>query len=244
MPNGVQLGDDSAQQARALVGRLLAGVESQERPYVPERLEIPIADVELAVERFATQRDILASEKLGFPCIGVPDGRNIPVDVGLWGPAWYPLDPGFGLGAAERSPFRLFLENYLNSVINIQLRPQDVEVEPPFWGLVEPSKATEFFRDRLETFLAVRFSARQSDISTSPGLQIRVDTRSHGLRVHFSPAYFFNPANVLGSPTSPVIGWLQPGRYILGACAPGLAAVFDLYAEYNLPPTKNVALAQ
>jgi hypothetical protein len=77
----------------------------------------------------------------------------------------------------------------------------------------------------------------------SPGLPFRVETRSSGLRIHWSPAYFFEPDNVFTFGLStPVDGWLAPGRYIFGAVGPGLPLVWEFDATYDLPQSRVATL--
>jgi hypothetical protein len=45
------------------------------------------------------------------------------------------------------------------------------------------------------------------------GLQVQVSCITPGLRIHISSAYFINWV-YFGSPTTPVIGYTLPGRYI------------------------------
>jgi hypothetical protein len=241
MPDNSPLRDDDVKQARALTERLLAGVESQERRYLSQRLEIPTHDVEVDVERFAAQLRFAKSDGLGIPCLEMKNGDPVPIDIWslVWG--WFPFS--LEVLRAREFTYRNFIDDYFRLAMTGQPDPERRVGRVPFL-LVEPSKALSFLRTRLETFLAVRFSARKSNISKSPGLQFRVDTKSSGLRVHFSRACFFNPTSVLGSPTTPVIGWLPPGRYVFGACVPGQPPVFDLNAEYDIPPNTKASLAQ
>jgi hypothetical protein len=63
------------------------------------------------------------------------------------------------------------------------------------------------------------------------------------MRIHWSPAYFFEKEHVFGFGLStPVEGWLQPGRYIFGAIGPGRDLDFEFEAEYDLPDAREASL--
>lgn len=72
-------------------------------------------------------------------------------------------------------------------------------------------------------------------------MQIRVHTQTAGLRVHYTPSYFFTPNQVLGAPTTPVDGWVQPGRYKFGAMGKGFPLKFDP-ADFDIPPQTEAHL--
>jgi hypothetical protein len=69
-------------------------------------------------------------------------------------------------------------------------------------------------------------------------------TSTHGLRVHYSPAYFINPNLVFGSRTSPVNGTIQPGRYIFGVAGPGISGVKFSPAEFDIPDATQADLLE
>jgi hypothetical protein len=200
-------------------------VEQEQIGYESVKTDIYTADVEGDVVNFAFQ--ISWANRFGspVPCLPVADGDPIPVSILPEYPAWrqrreWIIDFFYRYG-----PPSFFSRQY-----NVEFSYQSTK------------QATEFFRGRLIRFLTARFSARQSDISTSPGLQFTVETLTSGLRVHYSPAYFFEPQHVLNSPTSPVTGWIQPGRYIFGAGPLGKEPDFDFTAEYDIPPHTSAKL--
>jgi hypothetical protein len=106
----------------------------------------------------------------------------------------------------------------------------------------DPRKALEFLRERLLIFLTNRFAARRSDVSTTPGLPFRVVTRTPGLRVHYSPAYFFNAWGIFGAPTPTVHGWIQPGRYRFGVMGAGWAEPSFDRADFDVPGLSEAQL--
>jgi hypothetical protein len=217
---------DHVRDAKALTDRLLTNIGGK-RDYSSQSLEIYAADVEAAVDRFDSQTKFCNEAKVGFPCISL--STPMPVD-------WSNLFAFFGqdiwLKSQARQNYAWFDQggsslSLLNNLGGIKH--------------VSSADAVSYFRERLVAFLTVRFSARQSNISTNPGLKFRVMTQGIGLRVHWSPAYFFNPHNVFGSPTSPVDAWIQPGKYIFGAVSPTFSLKFDV-AEFDVPPLTEATL--
>jgi hypothetical protein len=218
--------------ARALTESLLKNVGDADRIYESRRLEIYAADVEAAVERFHALVAAHREFSLGFPCIVAP--TPAPIDwIGV-ASLFYPKPYFRG--------FPFFPDYYraLYYTLPDLFRPMLNESN---LGYMESSveEAVSMFSDALIVFLTTRFSARQSNISTSPGLRFRVITQRQGLRVHWTPSYFFNPANVFGSPTSPIDGWIQPGTYKFGAVGPGFLLKFDP-ANFHIPPLNEAQL--
>jgi len=217
---------DHVGDAKALADRLLKNIDGK-RDYVSQSLDIYTADVEAAVDRFDAQTKFCNQFKIGFPCILLSE--PIPVD-------WSNLFAFFGLDILSKlkPPQKYDWFNQVGSSLALVGN----------WGTVthiSSADAISYFRTGLVRFLTVRFSARQSNISTNPGLQFRVITQGIGLRVHWSPAYFFNPQNVFGSPTSPVDAWIQPGKYMFGAVGPNLSLQFDP-AMFDIPPLTQATL--
>jgi hypothetical protein len=217
---------DHAGDAKALTDRLLKNIGGN-RNYVAESLDIYTADVEAAVDRFDAQTKFCNEHKIGFPCVSFP--IPIPVD-------WSNLFALFGhnIWPNLKAPQKYEWFNQIGSSSSLFNNLGGVKH-------AGTADATSYFRQRLTAFLATRFSARQSNIATNPGLKFRVNTQGIGLRVHWSPAYFFNPHNVFGSPTSPVDAWIQPGKYIFGAVGSAFPLQFDP-AEFDVPPLTEATL--
>lgn len=221
--------------AADLTDSLLACIGSDKRDYRPQRHEIPTADVEAAVDRLHEQMLLLHSMLLPFPILITSGEPPIPLDLGFE-PYWRDEFVKPSLIRNLLGKPKSLLRGLLASVQRFYAE-QDIGCI-----LVPPADAVPCVRSHLENFLTVRFQARQSDISDRPGLIFSVTTHTQGLRVHYSPAYFFNSRTVLGSPTSPAVGWIQPGRYVFGAAAPGKPPVFDLKAHYDVPPATSATL--
>lgn len=222
--------DDNARSARQLTEKLLDAIETRHPVLADgndEPLDIPIADIVMTVERFTQQYWLL--NEIGAPFWCLTAGKDTPI----------PLDLGWTVSPRASTQSRDLWRRLADSTV----RELSGLVARSSLGEFDPVEARLFLGARLQSFLNTRFSARESDISKRPGIEVRVDTRSRGLRVHVSPAYFFNSTTVFGTPTTPVIGWLQPGRYVFGASKPGKPADFDRYGEYNVPGTPRVALS-
>jgi hypothetical protein len=97
---------------------------------------------------------------------------------------------------------------------------------------------------RLAPFLAARIATgKDPGLPPQTGFPFRVETPGRSrLRIHYSPAYFFDPTNIFGDKLStPVDGILLPGRYVFGAMAPEGPLKWDLSAEYRVPGSPEVA---
>ena len=98
---------------------------------------------------------------------------------------------------------------------------------------LDAETAEKYFSEGLERFLAVRFDARESNISARPGHLFTVRTDSPHLTIHISPAYAIDPNLGFGDQLSPeVTQYVQPGRWIFGA--PEL----DTTNMIDVPPRK------
>lgn len=73
------------------------------------------------------------------------------------------------------------------------------------------------------------------------GLQVIVNCRTPGLRIHISPAYFVN-WTYFGSPTTPVISYVYPGRYIFAGDGPMLPVFTEDAGIFSIPPTYHPTL--
>jgi|FLYL01.1.fsa_nt_gi hypothetical protein len=229
-----------AEQAKRLTERLLRIVENigqQEPEYSLEPQGIYIADVEAAVERFAWQLWACREFGYGFPCLELEEAEPVPVDIlGPYGPDTWRFWPPW-------------LERYWLETMHLLWeawrRGRRAKRPPHIFDFKisehSLSETKGFFASHLVSFLTSRFRAQQFSGSASPGLRLKVVTHRHGLRVHYSPAYFFNPWNVFGSPTSPVYGWIHPGRYMFGAMGPRFPLTFDP-ANFDIPPCTEARL--
>jgi hypothetical protein len=187
-------------------------------------------DVEADARRFGRQYRYFSLRDLAHPCLVPDDGDPIPLDAGsVVGPEWAP---------------RFELPRELGAEINRHIAEMGADLAERSqvrFAELHPDEARSSFGRRLARFLAARFvgSADPSPQAVA-GLPFTVHTNSNGLRVHYSPAYWWSPRS-FGSPTSPVARPMRPGRYVFGADGPHLALQFDA-TEYDLPPDTSARL--
>lgn len=229
--------DSNTEQATKLADQLLPAGSSESASDPPQPVDIFTADVEFDVARFNAQYEFYVSHGLPFPCLSSPTIYPIPIDISLGGgfPGLYPqLDyyyyrmygPGFPYDLAHELRNRFFEES-------------NVEV-----SMREPEETRGFLKSRIIQFLATRFNAPKQENTKSVALPFRVVTSSTGLRVHYSPAYFFNPSLVFGSPTSPVDDYIRPGRYIFGVAGSSLSKAKFSDAEFDIPDKTRADLME
>jgi len=230
--HGRTLVDDNRKLAERVARRFGRAVRQGGREafhaleFSSEELEIYLPDVQLAAEAFSLQCDVLKRTGPGFPCVEPKDEKNrapIPVSLGLE-----------SLLAEVRTPLQ---------IPGGRLQQELVWRETGHILLVEVPEAVNLFEGGLADFLMTRFAARQSNISAQPGLPFQVTTHSAQLRVYYSPIYWLERTHVLNYPTSPVKGYVQPGRYYFGAGPLGGMPQFDFAASYNVPPDAQAHLA-
>lgn len=205
------------------------------------------ADVEFDISRFKSMVADCIKDGAHFPCIYTGGEVPIPIDYN----SVYWVDP------AQRSaiPHNIYRPEYDHLLRNIFSEPEKVQVMP-----IDPLNVIEIFKYHLKRFLAVRIRGKESgpekDASTYPYgippqraalppinvVPFRVVTSTHGLRVHYSRAYFINQALVFGSRTSPVDGYLHPGRYIFGVAGPSIHGVKFSKAEFDVPELRQADL--
>lgn len=163
---------------------------------------VSLADVEVSVERFVRQDSVLHERDVRVPALLDTHGQPIPIDIGL------PRQID-GLAETDVDP-ELVIILVRTAATSTDDRAQRIE-------LVSTEQARESFTSRLIRFLGLRINDVEGSSEGSPGYVFKVYTNSHSLRIHYSPAYFINYNLAFGSPTTPVSGYLQPGRYTFGA---------------------------
>ena len=73
------------------------------------------------------------------------------------------------------------------------------------------------------------------------GLRVKVSCVTPGMRIHIAPAYFINWA-VFGSPSTPVVNFVIPGRYVFAGDAPQQRILQRDNGVFPIPPTDHVSL--
>ena len=228
--------DSNTEKATNLADQLLSAGNSENASAPPQPADIFTADVEFDVARFNIQYEFSMRHGIPFPCLSSPTIYPIPIDISLGGifPGLPQLDylyygvygPGFPYELAQDIRNRFFQDS------NMEVSMRD------------PAETRGFFKNRVIQFLATRFNAPKQEDAKSVALPFRVVTSSTGLRVHYSPAYFFNPSLVFGSPTSPVDDFIRPGRYIFGVAGPGISKAKFSDAEFDIPDKTQADLME
>lgn len=203
------------------------------------------------MDRFSAQFQFCSAYGLPFPCLEIHEEEPIPVDFSF-GSVLYSTDNA----SSNLYPHYQELDRLLYSklstgkVLFFTISGVDYTPSGIGYSFYPPEETKGFLKNRLIKFLLSRFQAKDQEGSppTSPpvnlGVPFQVITKYDGLRVHYSPAYFFNPSLVFGSPTSPVLGLIQPGRYLFGVAGRGLAEPWFSTAEVDIPPDDHMELVE
>jgi hypothetical protein len=228
-----------------------------EQRYSEQAEGVPINDVVTNVSEMAMEFAAARRWDGEIPCLELGDGELAPISLsGFLGAPFGPFyGPGDWLEWERRGPFpphRVWREIVRRSG-SWEERVQIADV----------GKAEDGIQRNLHGFLSYRFAgikkwaewirgaygpSRSSEPSGSKGspppavgagggLQVHVSCQTPGLRLHISPAYFISWVN-FGSPTTPVAGYVLPGRYIFAGDGPMLPkrkrdlGVFCIPADY------------
>jgi len=216
--------------ARSLTRKLMSADRAEAVRYTEDERQIYLTDVRSDVLKFRNAKYVLYGDSMRFPCL---------VAQGLPGPI--PIFLGFenSLFAMIRRGSPNWLRHWTYEVSSNVLeflaaeRPltlvPDTRIE-----LLDVETTEKYFSEGLEHFLAVRFDARQSDISAEPGHFFTVYTKSRDLTIHISPAYAIDPYLSFGDQLSPEVSqYVQPGRWIFGAPELNVTDMIDI------PPRKS-----
>lgn len=217
----------------------------------------PIADVSADVDRFRSQFQWFAQAEAPMPCLVREDEPPIPIDLDSF-------DPGTELGWESRTQAVSPSDFMGNARRVIQ---QLAERSHMGYEEYAPDAVLEFLQTHLSGFLRVRLSAQGRNARTStksqearssgggggggfsasqpfasgPGIAFVVHTRASGLRVHYAPSYLLTNALVFGSPTTPVQGRIQAGRWSFGGMSRALPLTWDP-AIFQVPPATSASL--
>lgn len=198
--------------------------------------EVPLADVQHSLERFAVQAGALDRRDFPTPVLYASEGLLAPIDIGL--PA-----PTSGRREYDGDDFPGPLVEILfdmtrqgaNGVRSVELVHGDQARE-----LVE-RRLGEFLGARIDNSLGGDDEYGQQQAYAPPGYPFTVTTSTPGRRVHYSPAYFINTNLVFGGGLSTVTGYLNPGRYTFGAYSTVDGSNLWDGAEYDVPHTTSSA---
>jgi len=227
------------ERAERLARDLLSGFASG-KPILLGKTNVFVADIAADLERFG--QFIKWSWKFSdMPCMLDDDGP-LPLDISTAPPVLSFMN------VRHETPLFFFSEAFPN------LKFPNLK----FVG-VPVQEIKEILKRRTARFLAVRYSVEEDEgprvravslgaasrgFTGGPAgyLSLQVRTRESGLRIHFSPAYLGTWANVFGAPTTPVDGWIRPGRYKFGGMRSDGTFLIDP-ATFDIPPLNAASLS-
>jgi len=181
------------------------------------RAERPfLADIEVAVDRFAFQLKMFEKTGLRLPCVALGDAGPAPIDL---------LPNSMVIPDVDLA----------RCIVPDPPRASAVSVPGPLRASIDLPSVTTAFIGRLSALLEMRLKPA-APAPLMPQLSFTVHTKKHGLRVHYSNTLLLNFDQVFGSPTSPVVGWLRPGVYVFAVQKPGQPEILVDHGEYSVPP--------
>ena len=212
--------------ARAAADALAAMLDDPRKSAVVDLKSVSTEDM-LRVERFAYQLDHARATGSAVQCIEVPERDPLPIDLGVTPPDYWRRKRG----VEDERKLRAAQNALHESIPTHAVVPCDA------------GRAARYFVARLRSHLTAVFASKGGSAAPSLAMPFEVETVSRGGRVHYSPCYFLSAYTVFGEPSSPVSGYLQPGRYVFGLSLHGKPATFDLAGEYDVPPHKVARLS-
>lgn len=198
--------------------------------------ELAFLDVQSNLEHYRRQEEILREVGRGIPCVETPN--DVPLPVSLF-PTNYPVGDDDRLRElVARTDYSADLPEKCSNDV----------------GEHEHEEARGFLRERLSSFLAFRLfglklrryegeaSSEPPSSSRSPGLPFTVETANRfGLSILCSTAYFRVPQQFGTTLSTPVTGWLLPGRWIFGTRSSDGHTTWVDDVVYDVPGQTNVA---
>ncbi len=234
-----------------------------ERRYAEQAEGVPINDVVANVGQMATEFAMARRWDGEILCLKLDDGELAPISMTefLGGVLWPPYGSEDWIEFWERNfPFPFPPHRFWRDVLR-HAEPQEERVV-----VTDIREAEGGIRRSLNGFLSYRFAGMKrwaewiqgigtqlfggskgpAASSSSPpppptvgaggGLQVQVSCLTPGLRIHISPAYFISWV-FFGSPTTPVAGYVLPGRYVFAGDGPMLPRRRKDHAVFCIPPT-------
>jgi hypothetical protein len=236
--------------AEYLTGRIFEAGSIHELEEFPSA-QLFFADVEEGIGRFKSELEI-ARERDGqvFGAVLSDDiDYPAPIDSREFLAALDRNHPYFQEALAQGQP-------WLNAEFTKQIMAAaNLEV-----ATLDTADATTAFIGRLARFLFYRLLGStvrlpgggpptggsppgSSPPSPAPGgvLPFTVHTNTGGLRIWSCPAYLVGRGRVFGSPSTPVSGWIRPGRFIFGTENSSGTLSWD-QGVYDVPPATQAHL--
>ena len=224
-----------------------------------ERVGIVVSDVQQDYEDFRRDLEVAGTLGIELPALYVQDSDHpIVIALSLFLPQGWMPELQFWQFIRERPTYRYAPIRAYRDALARAIESSSMEL-----GTLDLESATNRVREGIVEHLSVRAAAfreflagawlppvllrlrqsRSSSTVATPGANFYVSSASFGLRVHWSGAYRIS-ANYFGSPTSPVAGVLQAGRYKFGVDggAYGTSIQWDHNAVVTLPGNNSVQL--
>ncbi len=238
-----------------------------ERRYVEQAEGVPIEDVVANVGQMATEFAMARRWEGEILCLKLDDGGLAPISMTEFfgGLLWPPYGSEDWIELWENYfPFP-FIHRAWRDIIR-HAKPQEERVIVTNIGDAERG-----IQHSLNGFLSYRFAGMKRwgewiqgigtqlfggskgpvPVSSPPppavgpggGLRVLVSCLTPGLRIHISPAYFISWV-FFGSPTTPVAGYVLPGRYVFAGDGPMLPRRKKDPTVFCIPPTYYPALTR
>jgi hypothetical protein len=227
---------------------------------------VSIVDIQRDLNEFEYDYQLATEGGTLLPAVTLGDGASVPVALSAIGLSPLPRE-------AFVTPRRLTRTSEFEATVTLaevfsarerrelggypSLEPSTPDLGTLPYHLIPLDIARETFFSRVHEFLAQRISAARTPHEASlrmqaqsggrstsvPGCTFSVSSRSPGLRVFWSGAYFISP-NYFSQPTSPATSVLQAGTYVFGVDggAYGNQIQWDLNAVCTLPGAPSVSL--
>ena len=257
--------DDQRRSAREIVDGLFPLHEWLARP-VRDRVEalpagLSIGDLESHAAQFQAETGLLEGLGCDFPAMDLADEHRVPVSLSIALPSRY--GPTSAVWPAAPMYYRtLFLDRYLAFLgPDLELLLDQLfemtnlvplnrkEAEQAFVERASESLshrvATAHSLDRDPPALSTTINIPPTDGAPAAlitGCQFTVNTKTSGLRVFWSGAYYIAPS-YFGAPTTPTVGTLQSGTYVFGVDGGAYMSLqWDKAAVCSLPGQPSVHL--
>jgi|GEM_PF-2121428 len=240
-----------------------------ERRYANQAEGVPINDVVANVGQMAMEFAMARRWDSEIPCLELADGYLAPISMtgSLVGPMW-PTRGAEDLFEFWERHLPFPLHSFWSELLRRSMREDDRVV------LTDTREAQAPVERGLKDFLSYRFAGIKKwadwirgpgtqisggskkppkgptggsppppSVAPGGGLRVQVSCLTPGLRIHVAPAYFINWV-FFGSPTTPVSGYVLPGRYVFAGDGPMLPKRTRDNGVFSIPHSYHPALTR
>ncbi|WP_213290450.1 hypothetical protein [Bradyrhizobium sp. sGM-13] len=198
------------------------------------------ADIATSVQDFHSAASVLMSMQMPYPMVHISAIGWAPLDL----PNSVPEErrsfasPADIVGFAREAPGAFAKTEMLLTTMPV---PQ---ARRSFAALL-----VDFLRVRVDAAMGLRVLSGGENLRCGvpevPGLDVTVHNLQTGLRIIAAKAYFPDVRRVFGNSLStPVSGYLPPGKYIFGADGPNRPLVLDDTVPYEIPPNNIIHMVR